>query len=58
MNAIQPLVVTIKDAAKLTSLSIPTLYRMFDRDELETVKVGKRRLVKVASIHQLLGMQL
>lgn len=54
MTNIEPLAVTIKDAATLTSLSIPTLYRMFDRDELETVKVGKRRLVKVASIHKLL----
>jgi excisionase family DNA binding protein len=39
----------------MSGLSAATLYRLMDRGELDTVKVGRRRLVKVDSIKRLVG---
>lgn len=46
---------SIKEVIRTTSLSQSTIYRMIDRGELETVKLGGRRLVKIASLKRLLG---
>jgi excisionase family DNA binding protein len=51
----EPLTVSIAQAAATSGLSRATLYRMIDRSELDTIKVGSRRLVRVASLKALLG---
>lgn len=55
MSAPEPLLVSIKDAAAMLGLSVMTIYRMFDRQELESVKIGNRRLVKTSSLRELAG---
>lgn len=49
------LTISVKEAARATSFSIPTIYRMMKRGEIETKKVNGRRLVSVASLKQLTG---
>lgn len=51
----EPLAVGINDAAKASSLSRATLYRLIDRGELETSKVGGRTLVLMASLKRVIG---
>ena len=41
-----PLLIPIKEAARLTGLSQSTLVRLIDRGEISFVRVGRRRLVK------------
>jgi excisionase family DNA binding protein len=53
LNAVQPITVSIADAVQLSGLSQATLYRLIDRDELATVKIGRRRLVRLDSLEQL-----
>ncbi len=50
-----PMTVSIAETIRATSLSQATIYRMIGRGEIETVKVGGRRLVKMASLRQLIG---
>lgn len=51
----QPVTVSIADAVALTGLSQATLYRLIARNELDAVKVGRRRLVRVDSMMKLIG---
>lgn len=39
---VDPLLVTIAEAARRTSLSRPSIYRLIERGELEAVKVGTK----------------
>jgi len=52
---VSPLTVSIAHARVMSGLSIPTLYRLIKRGELDTVTVGRRRLVKIESINRLVG---
>jgi len=45
--------VTIKGAAEQTGLSVRMLYELIAKGKLKSVKVGKRRLVNVKSLEQL-----
>lgn len=47
--------VSIAEAIRTTSLSQATIYRMIGRGEIDTVKVGTRRLVKMSSLRKILG---
>jgi excisionase family DNA binding protein len=49
-----PITVTIADAKKATGLGVTTIYDLINKGKLETVKVGRRTLVKTASIRALL----
>jgi excisionase family DNA binding protein len=49
------IVFSIKETCRQTSLSRATVYEKIKQGELETVKVGGRRLVKVASVRRLVG---
>jgi excisionase family DNA binding protein len=53
LNAVQPITVSIADAVQLSGLSQATLYRLIGREELATVKIGRRRLVRLDSLEQL-----
>ena len=46
---------TIRDSAEVSSLSIPTINRLIAAEKLATVKIGRRRLVRVDSLLRLLG---
>jgi excisionase family DNA binding protein len=45
---------SINDTAKALGLGRTKIYDLIARGKLETVKIGRRTLVKVASIHRLL----
>jgi excisionase family DNA binding protein len=40
------LVVSVREAAEAMGLSRSSIYRLIERGELETIKIGARRLVK------------
>lgn len=48
---------SISEAAKLLSLGRTSIYALINTGRLETVKIGRRRLVKVTSIQRLLEQQ-
>lgn len=49
----EPLFVSISDAAKALSIGRTSLYELIRTGELETRKMGRRRLVTVASLRRL-----
>lgn len=50
----QPLVVSVSEAAKALNLGRTSIYQLINEGRLEAVKLGSRRLIKLASIHQLI----
>ena len=50
-----PITVTVANAGTMSGLSVATLYRLIERGELDTIKIGRRRLVRVDSIKRLVG---
>ena len=46
---------SIPDAAEMLSVGRSTLYRLIAENKLQTVKIGRRTLVRVASIRALAG---
>lgn len=51
---IEPLTLSIKDASGLLGLGRTTIYRLIGDQDLETVKIGNRTLIKTESIKRLL----
>ena len=49
----EPITVTIDGAKKATGLGTTKIYELINTGRLETVKVGRRTLVKTASIRAL-----
>ena len=52
----RPLAYSIKDAVQVSSIGRTTLYSLISSGQIETVKVGKRRLVKAASLASFIGV--
>ncbi|WP_324741590.1 excisionase [Tsuneonella sp. CC-YZS046] len=50
-----PITTTIEGAKKATGLGTTTIYALIGDGRLETIKVGRRTLVKTKSIRALLG---
>jgi excisionase family DNA binding protein len=50
-----PLTTSINDAAKALSLGRSSIYALINDGRLETIKIGRRRLIKIESIRQLLS---
>jgi len=46
----EPLTVPIRTAATMLGIGRSTLYELLDAGEIETIKVGRRRLVLVAGL--------
>ena len=53
----EPLAVSINDAAKALGLGRTSIYAMIGDGRLDAFKLGRRTLVKVASIHRLVAAQ-
>lgn len=51
----EPIATSINDAAKALSLGRTSIYALIKEGRLETVKVGRRTLVKTASVRALIG---
>ena len=47
--------VSVNEACRLVGLGRSTMYRLMDEGQVETVKIGSRRLVRVASLTALDG---
>lgn len=45
-----PLLITIKEAARLTSLSQSTIVRLMDKGEIPFVYAGHRRLIEYGAL--------
>ena len=54
-TAPKPRMATMKDASGILNVSICTVYRMVERGQLETVTIGRRRLIRMTSIEALTG---
>jgi hypothetical protein len=56
--SLEPLTVTVKEACRLTGLSVSTIYEKMGAEppQLERRKVGKRTLIVYASLKKLLGL--
>jgi excisionase family DNA binding protein len=50
----QQFTTSISEAAKALSLGRTSIYALINDGRLDTIKIGRRRLVKVESIQQLL----
>lgn len=53
----EQMVVTIAEAVKLTRISQAKLYQLFNDGTVETIHIGRRRFVKVASLKKLLQIE-
>lgn len=49
------LAVSVAEAAAMVGVSTRTLWTMIGRDELPAVKLGRRRVVRVADLERLLA---
>jgi excisionase family DNA binding protein len=50
---VEPIVTTIKGTAEALGIGRTKIYDLINAGELETVKIGTRRLVTIASIRKL-----
>ena len=51
----EPLTISISAACYLSSFGKTKLYDLINSGKLETIRIGRRRLVKVSSLHKLIG---
>ena len=49
----QPLTVSLEDGAAMLGVSRSTFYTLIADEKIETIKIGRRRLARVASIERL-----
>jgi excisionase family DNA binding protein len=55
MDTLQPMLCSIMDAAKALGLGRSKLYELISEGRLDTVTIGRRRLVRVNSVRELAG---
>ncbi|RYG99882.1 MAG: helix-turn-helix domain-containing protein [Alphaproteobacteria bacterium] len=51
---VERVLISVTEASKALSLGRTTIYELINDGRLETIKLGRRRLVKVASVHRLI----
>lgn len=51
----EPIVTSVNDAARALSLGRTSIYALINEGRLETVKLGRRTLIKVESIRALVA---
>lgn len=49
------LAVSVKDAARALGVGRTTVYALLNEGKIETISVGRRRLIKTASLRRLVG---
>lgn len=54
-NHIEPLAVPVKTGCRIGGFGITTAYKLMYEGKLETVKIGRRRLILYASLKGLLA---
>lgn len=52
----EPIAASVSEAAKALSLGRTSIYALIREGRLETVKLGRRTLIKVVSIRRLLDL--
>jgi excisionase family DNA binding protein len=57
MNAHQPITATLSDFSRLTGLGRSTIYALLNEKRLDSIKVGKRRLIVLDSYRRLVEAQ-
>lgn len=50
MTQIQPIFISVKEAAKMLNLTTWTIYRLLDEKAIQSQYQGKRRLVRLESL--------
>jgi len=50
----QPIAYSVNDAAAVSSIGRTRLYELINQGKLDVVKIGRRTLVKAASLHRLI----
>jgi excisionase family DNA binding protein len=53
---IEPLTYSVGEAAKAIGMSRTSTYELIRRDELPTIRIGKRVLVSKASVREFVGL--
>jgi excisionase family DNA binding protein len=53
-DAVAPVVLTVPEACAVLRISRWTLYELIRSRQLETVKIGSRRVVPMSAVHALL----
>ena len=53
MTPITPITMSINDATKLVGLGRTTIYKLIEEGRIETIRIGRRTLCKVASLQRL-----
>jgi excisionase family DNA binding protein len=53
----EPLAISVSEAAKVLGLGRTSIYTMIGDGRLEIFKLGRRTLIKTASIHRLVDPQ-
>lgn len=51
----EPIATSVNDAAKALSLGRTSIYALIKEGKLETVKLGRRTLIKIESIRSLIA---
>ena len=51
----QPITATVNDTAKALGLGRTSIYSLIREGRLEAIKMGRRTLIKVESIHRLIA---
>ncbi len=51
----EPIAISIKDAAKALSLGRTSIYALIKSGRLDTIKLGRRTLIKAASLRRILS---
>lgn len=49
-----PLVYSVNDSMRISSIGRTKLYALINQGMLDTIKIGRRTLVKAASLHKLI----
>lgn len=51
----EPVATSVSGAAKALGLGRTTIYKLISENQLETIKIGRRTLIKTASIRALIN---
>lgn len=53
----EPILCSQAEAGKMLAIGKTKLGELIAEGELETIRIGSRRLVKIASVHKLAGLE-